>query len=294
MRCKRRHTEGGGARVSVSPLTIITAVAIIALGHGLTLLSYAAVLIPHELAHAYVGEKLGYAARSMRIMPYGISLGGEYAYIKPSDEVKIAIAGPAINLAAFFLLAALWWLFPVIYSATEMIAYASLFTAAINMLPVFPMDGGRVLRGLLRMRMDENRARFFQRVTGTAFGAAATLGAFAAMLIGFNFTFATLGSFVLASLLLPESGAEFGRIYAMTDIRLRMHGGLPVREIMVSGSSTLAELFGMLRPDRYTRFTVCDDSGAPVMTLDERQLERLVTQFNCSDAVISVAKIGVI
>lgn len=294
MRCKRRHAEGSGARISVSPLTIITAAALVALGHGMTLLSYAAVLIPHELAHAYVGEKLGYAARSMRIMPYGISLGGEYTYIKPSDEVKIAIAGPAINLAAFFLLAALWWLFPVIYSATEMIAYASLFTAAVNMLPVFPMDGGRVLRGLLRMRLDENRARFTQCVIGVAFGAAAACGAFAAMLFGLNFTFATLGLFLLASLLLPESGAGYGRLYAMTDIRLRMHGGLPVREIMVSGGSTLAELFGMLRPDRYTRFTLCDDGGAPIMTLDERQLERLVTQFNCSDAVISVAKIAAI
>ena len=294
MRCKRRHTEGSGARISVSPLSIITAAALVALGHGMTLLSYAAVLIPHELAHAYVGERLGYAARSMRIMPYGISLGGEYTYIKPSDEVKIAIAGPAINLAAFFLLAALWWLFPVIYSATEMIAYASLFTAAVNMLPVFPMDGGRVMRGLLRMKLDESRARFTQRVIGVAFGAAAACAAFAAMLVGLNFTFATLGLFLLASLLLPESGAEYGRLYAMTDLRLRMHGGLPVREIMVSGDTTLAELFGMLRPDRYTRFTVCDNGGAPMITLDERQLEQLVTQFNCSDAVISVAKIGII
>ena len=75
----------------------------------------------------------------------------------------------------------------------------------------------------------------------------------------------------------------------MKEMKVRLRGGLPVREIMVAQESTPAELFAMLRPDRYTRFIVCDDAGSPLFAVGEGDLERIITQFSCSDTVISVA-----
>ena len=288
-RCESKN-QRYGTRISVSPLTFVSAAALVFLGHGVALLSYIAVLVPHELAHACVGEKLGYAARTLRIMPYGIALGGEYEYVKPSHEIAVAAAGPAVNFAMFLFLAALWWIFPVTYAATKGIADASLFTAAINMLPVLPMDGGRILRGLLRRKFPERKQRVMSQTVGVIAGIAAIAGAFALMLTGVNFTFATLGLFIAASLLLPGRDVGYGRLYAMTNMRVRLRGGLPVRELMVSSDSTAVHLFGMLRPDVYTRFVICDEFGKPVVVLDEGRLEEAITQLNCPEYAISVAK----
>lgn len=276
--------------VSVSPFTLIAVIALILLGYGVTVLSYTAVLIPHEFAHAFVGEKLGYKVRHLRIMPYGIALSGDYEYIKPVDEIKIAVVGPAVNFLFFLLCTSLWWLFPVTYSATKGIAEASLFTAFLNMLPIFPMDGGRVLRGILRSRLRLRNVKIIMNVVGISVGIAAMAIAFVILLTGASYTFATLGIFILTSLFSYNETDTYGRLYGMENMRLRLHGGLRVCEIMVDGDCTLTELFSMLRPDRYTKFIVCDRSGKPVFSIDESRLEGLITQFNCSDAVISVAK----
>lgn len=276
--------------ISISPFTLITLIALVLLGYGITVLSYAAVLIPHEFAHAFVGEKLGYRVKRLRIMPYGIALSGDYEYIKPADEIRIAVMGPAVNFLFFLLCASLWWFFPITYSATKGIAEASLFTAILNMLPIFPMDGGRVLRGFLRSRLSLRKVKAVIRAVGIVTGVAAIVVAFAMLLTGASYTFATLGIFILTSLFSYNETDTYGRIYGMENMRLRLHGGLKVCEIMVDGDCTLTELFSMLRPDRYTKFIVCDKNGRPVFSIDESRLERLIAQFNCSDAVISVAK----
>lgn len=284
---KRKTVKNEG--IYVSPLTIVLAVALVLLGHGIALLSYAAALLPHEYAHACVAEKLGYRLRRVRIMPHGVSLGGEDRYIKPLDEAKIAAAGPVVNIAIFVLLAAVWWFFPAAYAATESIAYASLFTAAVNLLPVFPMDGGRILHGVLYHCFSAKKAGIISRIVSIFTGTAALCCAFVMLVTGVNASFATLGIFVLASLMMPSDGG-LGRMYAMNEMKVRLRGGLPVREIMVSQDSTPAELFAMLRPDRYTRFMVCDDAGTPLFAVGEGDLERMIIQFSCSDTVISLAK----
>ena len=284
-KCRLKIREG----ITISPLTPVSLVVLVLLGHGLAVLAYSAVLIPHEYAHAYVSEKLGYRAVSMRIMPYGISLTGGSCYIKPGDEIRIAAAGPVVNIVMFVFFAALWWLFPVTYAATKGIADASLFTAAVNLLPVYPMDGGRILKSVLKCKFSEKLACTLSRIVGIIVGIAAVAGAFAMIFVGANYTFATLGIFIIASLMLPEEPGCYGRIYAMNDMKRRLCGGLPVREIMVSGDSTAAELFAMLRPDVYTRFIVCDTAGKELFRLDERRLEEIITQFSYSDTVISVA-----
>ena len=275
--------------ISISPLTLLSAVILVVSGCGLTLLSYAAVLLPHELAHAYVSERLGYRVRRMRILPYGIALSGDYMYFKPADEIKIALAGPAVNLVMFASFAALWWFFPAVYSATQYIAFAALFTAFVNLLPILPLDGGRALRAFLLCFASEKVSCVAMRIIGLFAGAAAVASAIFLLVSGYNHTFALLGLFVLISLFYPADDSVYGRIYAMNDMRFRLHGGLPVCRIMVHCGSTLSDLFKMLRPDRYTCFTVCDDAGRRMFELDELRLEELIAQFNCSDTVISVA-----
>mgnify|MGYP001625617716 CR=1 FL=1 len=284
---KRRKKPGEGG-LTISPLVPAAVLVLVLFGHGIRLLAYVAVLLPHEFAHAYAAEKLGYKAKSIHIAPYGVALEREKGYVRPLDEVKIALAGPLVNIFMAVTLAALWWVFPPIYSGTKYIAEASLFTAVVNLLPVYPMDGGRALRGVIEYRSSRKTACAVSRIVGICVGVAAVAGALALLVSGIGPAFATLGIFILASLAMPAAG-EYGRIYALDGLSGRLRKGLPVREIMVSGECTLCELFSMLRPGAYTRFAVCDGRKV-VFTVEEWQLEEFILRFSCDDTVISVAK----
>lgn len=133
---------------------------------GLILAIFGCVLL-HELGHALTARKFGVQTRDITLYPIG---GVAMLDGRPSAraELWIALAGPAVNvvIAAILgvvLLATEGSLPPLTLGRMTSSFPAALFVANItlaifNMIPAFPMDGGRVLRSLLAMRMDETKA----------------------------------------------------------------------------------------------------------------------------------------
>jgi Zn-dependent protease len=129
-------------------------------GLGALVLLFASV-VAHELAHALAARRYGIATSEILLLPVGgvAKIAGEPA--NGSQEVVIALAGPAMSLA----LAALAGLgllvtapVPLLSMTLLALAKANLMLGLFNLLPAFPMDGGRVLRGLLRRRQGMLRA----------------------------------------------------------------------------------------------------------------------------------------
>lgn len=122
----------------------------------------------HEFGHAGAAAYFGIRTLDITLLPIGGMARLERLPEKPYQELVVALAGPAVNfviaagLLPFVMLAAL----PAADSATEMLRLgfaeqllvANLILAVFNLLPAFPMDGGRVLRSLLAMRMGHLRA----------------------------------------------------------------------------------------------------------------------------------------
>ena len=130
----------------------------------------------HEFGHAFVAQYYGVHVKSIMLLPIGGVANLERVPEKPSQEFFIGIAGPLVN----FVLAAL--LFPVVLflagmqirngdvsgvrellanvqtpGVVNLLVYLlimNLMLALFNLLPAFPMDGGRILRSLLAMTMD--------------------------------------------------------------------------------------------------------------------------------------------
>lgn len=139
-----------------------------------TLLLFAAVTL-HELGHSFQALKFGVRVRDITLMPMGGLAQMERIPEKPSQELRIAIAGPLINFAIAALLIGLGALLQVraVISLQELsqslgqinwqgmlsyLAMANLALGVFNLIPAFPMDGGRVLRALLAMKLDYSRA----------------------------------------------------------------------------------------------------------------------------------------
>lgn len=143
-------------------------------GTALILLLFACVLA-HELGHSLVAQRFGIAVKQIILLPIGGVAMLTRMPEKPSQELWVALAGPLVNvvIAAALLLGvganvALGRLDPESLlrvssepSGTMMLIWllnANIVLVLFNMIPAFPLDGGRVLRAILAMNMSRTRA----------------------------------------------------------------------------------------------------------------------------------------
>ncbi|MFC1940840.1 site-2 protease family protein [Chloroflexota bacterium] len=118
-----------------------------------TSLLFFASVVAHELAHSLVGRANGIPIKSITLFIFGgVAQMGKEA-TRPGAELKMAVAGPLCSLVLGGFFGLLWLLLP---SITEPIATMILWLAvmnaalaAFNLIPGFPLDGGRVFRSLL-------------------------------------------------------------------------------------------------------------------------------------------------
>jgi Zn-dependent protease len=135
---------------------------------GLTLAVFGCVVL-HELGHALMARRFGIATRDITLYPIGGVARLERMSERPIEELLIALAGPAVNLViAFLLFACLSILEPFAFEDFLPGFHGESFLGALmkinitlvlfNLIPAFPMDGGRVLRAILATRLGLVRA----------------------------------------------------------------------------------------------------------------------------------------
>jgi len=127
---------------------------------------FACVLL-HEFGHILMARRFGVPTPDVTLFPIGGVASLARMPEKPSQELLIAIAGPAVNLVIAVALIALGGVATPDAAANiddtsvglvARLAVANLFLAVFNMIPAFPMDGGRVLRAILAIRLGPQRA----------------------------------------------------------------------------------------------------------------------------------------
>jgi Zn-dependent protease/CBS domain-containing protein len=124
------------------------------LGSMIALLLFVSVLL-HELSHSLVSISLGIQVKKISLFIFGGVAQMEKEPDAPGQELRIAVAGPAMSVFLFVLLTLLTAIFAN-FGASELVivpltyvAQVNLILAVFNMVPAFPMDGGRVLRALI-------------------------------------------------------------------------------------------------------------------------------------------------
>lgn len=121
------------------------------LGALTSVLFFGSVLL-HELGHSVVALRNGIAVRGITLFIFGGVAQIDREPETAGAEFRIAIAGPATSLALAALFGALWLLdqpIPYLAAPTMWLARINLILAAFNLIPGFPLDGGRVLRAIV-------------------------------------------------------------------------------------------------------------------------------------------------
>jgi Zn-dependent protease len=136
-------------------------------GVGFILAIFACVVL-HEFGHALTARRYGIKTRSISLLPIGGVASLEKMPDDPREEIKVAIAGPAVNFALALLLYIYLDISDFQITAEEAglmegaflfrLMMVNIFIGGFNLLPAFPMDGGRILRAALAMRMDHAQA----------------------------------------------------------------------------------------------------------------------------------------
>jgi len=119
----------------------------------ITSLLFFASVVAHELAHSLVGRANGIPIKSITLFIFGGVAQMTREATKASAELKMAAAGPACSLAIGGLCALLWFftqgMIEPIAAMFQWLAYVNVLLAVFNLIPGFPLDGGRVFRSLL-------------------------------------------------------------------------------------------------------------------------------------------------
>jgi Zn-dependent protease/CBS domain-containing protein len=247
-----------------------------------------ACVLAHEFGHIFTARAFGVATPDVTLLPIGGVARLERIPEEPRQEFLIAIAGPAVNVAIGLALvlagahldpSALSGVDNAHISMLDRLAIVNLFLAAFNMIPAFPMDGGRVLRALLATRMGHTRA------TETA----ATIGQFVAFLLGFAGLFWNpLLIFIAVFVYLAASSEAH-----MVALRAMAHG-VPVTNAMMTQIARLTpqahvdEAVQTLLRTSQSEFPVVDPDGKPVGLLGRGDLIRALKQLGPDARVADV------
>lgn len=144
--------------------------------------------IVHELGHLLTGIILGFKPNKIELTPFGLSIGFKVNLKDYNKKIKranaieekriiIAMAGPVVNLLIIFIIDKL----NIDIYEKIMIIYSNLLLVLFNTLPILPLDGGRILKGILHIYLGKNKAEKYSY--NISFGALIILTAISSIAI---------------------------------------------------------------------------------------------------------------
>ncbi len=199
-----------------------------------TLLLFGCVVL-HEYGHALTARRYGIKTRDITLYPIGGVARLERMPDKPIQELWVALAGPAVNVVIAAIL--LGWL---IFSNTleplanlsvtggpliERLMLVNISLVLFNLIPAFPMDGGRVLRALLALRLEYTLATQI----------AAVIGQGMALLLGFIGLFSNPFLLFIAFFVWIGAGQEASMVQMKSAL-----GGIPVKRVTITEFQSLS------------------------------------------------------
>lgn len=249
-----------------------------------------ACVIAHEYGHALTARRFGIPTPDITLLPIGGVARLMRIPEKPGQEVLVALAGPAVNVVIFFVL---WITAGLSFEAAPLtggmtfadlpreLATLNLILAAFNMIPAFPMDGGRVLRATLAMVTDRVKA------TRIAAGVGQVLA------VGFGIYGFYIGSFIyplIAVFIFMAARAEARDVRLRAMAKTETAGNIMATGFKALGTSlTLEQAREALNRERVAEFPVVDSASRRITGLLARK--QLDDQYHTLGAQAPITRV---
>ena len=264
----------GSIKVKVHPLFIVLGVYYLFTKNLLLFVVYTLTAIIHELGHSFVASSLGYRLNKLTLMPFGAVISGDLNGLKSKEQIKIALAGPIINIVIGLFFVALWWLVPEIYAFTDVIVEANFSLGLINLLPIHSLDGGRILFSLLRLKFSRQTALKINKGIGVCFFVV-LIGAFIYTAFNnINFSILLFALFILGGVLNKDEENVY--VKALSTISYnRLKKGVKIKRIALDKSVSLYKMIRYL-DDECINEVVVYDNLTPIAVLSQEKINKII------------------
>jgi len=212
-------------------------------GKLLLVASYFVAMLLHEISHYLVARKLKYKCAEMQISAFGAVLYGDFSQAVGKDLALIAMAGPLANVVVCASCASVWWFFPEIYGWTLDFCEANLAMALTNLLPAYPLDGGRIVIGVLGKRFSYEKCLKSVK-NATAIIASALFALFLiGLAVGTNlFSVAVFAVFLASGMLVGDVQRSYVKISYAEMARTKAERGVEKKTLVFTQNATVAQV----------------------------------------------------
>lgn len=249
-------------KISIHPLFFAVTVFSAFVGGFFDCIIFALTALIHECGHIFCAARLGFRCEKIKLMPYGAAAVCDLDGIRRRDEISLALAGPAVNAAICVACAGLWWFFPDTYAYTDTVMSASLVMLAVNLLPAYPLDGGRVARCVIMLFFSQRTAYIVLRIINLAIAITFFVLFF---FTGYNLTFLFFSLFLVCSAF--EKPPQTVKINFSSKEKLKR--GMEVKYVLVDGGFTYKDAMRFLDDKTYLVLQLYDGGVADEITQDE-------------------------
>lgn len=263
-------------RLSVHFSFYLLLVSAVVFRRGYLLAMYTLAMLLHECAHYIVATNRRYKCNNMQLSAFGAVLYGKFDQVNPTDSIAIALAGPCTNVIVAVICLALWWIFPASYVFTETFFSANISMAFVNMLPCYPLDGGRVIVAL----WDKSGKDGYRNARKLTVAVALTLFAVFVISVAAGYNLFSMGLFAvfLFSSLIGKNNVSYKRIAPFV-LNERATLGMEVRTLMFCQDVELNTVFRRMQGGFLYNVEVVDEHFNVVARLSPVQLQYAALHF---------------
>ncbi len=263
-------------KIKVHPTFWVYAIVLLLQNSYTLLLANAVCILVHEWAHAKVAYNLGYSLDTLNIMPYGGMLSGENDF-SDKDGLKIAFVGPLINFFMCICLLALWWISPNSYSYTKPFYQASLTLALFNLIPIFPLDGAKII---ISISNNKQRTINLIKVIGIVISGLLALLFIASYFYNPNLSLGIISVTIYIASITNSESETYKLITNNYSNQKSLNQPINKQTIMIHYNLKLIRLLKHLKPDTDVTFEVVDDDLNIIKTFNEREMRNFLSKEN--------------
>lgn len=280
-----------GITIKIHPLFWLVTIAAALTGQFMELITLFALVIMHELGHVFAALAVGWRVTSMELLPFGgVAKVDEWGSTKAMDEIKVALAGPFVNGVMLIVGYGLWWFGIWEESWSEFFMTGNAMIACFNLLPIWPLDGGKVLQAMLSKFIP-----FYHTIHYSILWSCSVI--FFLIAISFLFSFQWNLIVICIYLLIENRIAwkqgpyQFIRFLLMKRDQQKK-AAFPIAVQTISTDSTLASVVKLLKKEAFHHFYILDRQSKQIGILTEDVLLSTYFEKNPRKTISECLTIG--
>ena len=252
--------------ISIHPLFVLFFIGAFLSGVGGFAIALLGAVLLHEGSHALLASRFGVHTKKLKLLPCGAKIDIDVNFLPKREKILILLAGSFGNIIVALVSGSFLWVVPGWFSQVEIFIWANAAVAIMNLLPIYPLDGGKVLYLMSDKKLPK---KIIVTVSTALFGG--LVAHFC--LISFNPFMIAFGTVMILTIHLDIKSTIFSS-------KFQTGGGKKkgrILEIAVTSNATLFELYQQVSRTYFTKFIVIDVANKIIY---ENQLQEFLVQYD--------------